>query len=39
PEEFDGTAATFHLRWSEASAEGALSATEDGSGGDARPQA
>ncbi|RKG91330.1 DUF2378 family protein [Corallococcus terminator] len=39
PEEFDGTAATFHLRWSEAPSEGALSATEDGSAGDARPQA
>ncbi len=30
PEEFDGTAATIHIRWSEVPAEAALSATEDG---------
>ncbi|QQR42020.1 DUF2378 family protein [Myxococcus xanthus] len=38
PEEFDGTAATFHIRWSEAPAEAALTATDDDSGA-SRPRA
>ncbi|NVJ04049.1 DUF2378 family protein [Myxococcus sp. AM001] len=38
PEEFDGTAATFHIRWAEASAEAALAAT-DGDSGASRPRA
>ncbi|WP_141588820.1 DUF2378 family protein [Myxococcus sp. AB056] len=38
PEEFDGTSATFHIRWSEAPAEAALSATDDDSGA-SRPRA
>lgn len=38
PEEFDGTGATLHIRWSEVPAEAALSATEDGAGAP-RPRA
>jgi len=30
PEEFDGTSATFHIRWSEVPVEAALGAREDG---------
>ncbi|GHG85091.1 DUF2378 family protein [Comamonas sp. JC664] len=38
PEEFDGTAATFHIRWAEAPAEAALTAA-DGDSGASRPRA
>ncbi|MBJ6764065.1 DUF2378 family protein [Myxococcaceae bacterium JPH2] len=39
PEEFDGTSATYHVRWSELPSEAALSATGGGSEGAPRPRA